>query len=133
MTGLTVDNFFQFWTGIYGDFDGAYGCQCEDLVNYYSRWIGGKQFTGDTADQIYGQDQGGFYQVIPNEPENFPQKGDIIVWNWPHCGVATGSNTDVWTFEVLEQNDPVKSPSHMKTYQNYDGVLGWLRPVHLPQ
>lgn len=132
MTGLTVDNFFQFWTGIYGDFDGYYGCQCEDLANYYSRWIGGQPFTGDTADLIFNQTQNGFYTAIPNGPDNFPQRGDIVVWSWPHVGIATGNSTDMWKFEVLEQNDPLKSNCHMKQYQNYNGVLGWLRPSHLP-
>lgn len=129
MNGLTVDNFFQFWNGIYGDYDGFYGPQCEDLINYYSRWIGGSQFTGLTADLIYQQTQNGFYQQIPNLPDNFPQRGDIVVWDWPHTGVATGNNTDVWNLEVLEQNDPLKSNCHIKQYHNYNGVIGWLRKV----
>lgn len=132
MQGLTVDNFIQFWNGIYGDYDGWYGPQCFDLANYYSRWIGGQRFTGGTADAIYQQTQNGFYTQIANEPLNYPVKGDIVIFNWPHVGIATGKNTDVNHLELLEMNDPKGSNSHIKFYDNYNGVIGWLRPVHLP-
>ena len=127
---MTVDQFLTFFNGIYADYDGAYGDQCFDLANYYSRWIGGPRFTGATADLIINQ-AGTFYTRIDNTPEGFPQKGDIVVWNWPHVGMATGNNTDTNKFEVLEENDPTNSDCHIKVY-DYSGVIGWLRPNVLP-
>ena len=127
---MTVDSFLSYWNGIYCDYDGAYGDQCFDLANAYSRWIGGQRFTGATADLIINQ-AGTFYTRIDNTPSNSPQKGDIMVWNWPHVGVATGDNTDKNGFDCLEQNDPTNSNCHIKHY-NYNGVLGWLRPNSLP-
>lgn len=129
---MDINSFFQFFTGIYVDYDGADGDQCFDLANAYSRWIGGQRFTGATADLIYNQ-PGDFYTQIPNTPDGIPQKGDIVIWNWPHVGIATGENSSTSQFEVLEQNDPSNSNCHIKVYLNYNGVIGWLRPKQLPE
>ncbi len=130
---ITVDDFINLFNGHSVDWDNALGSQCFDLANFYSFAIGGKPFIGATADLIYQQPQNGFYTQIANTPNNFPIKGDIVVWNWPHVAIATGNNTNINQFEVLEQNDPKGSPSHIKVYGNYNGVIGWLRPVNLPQ
>jgi hypothetical protein len=127
---MDVDQFLAFFNGIFCDYDGADGDQCFDLANNYSRWIGGPYFSGATADLIINQ-AGTFYTRIDNTPTGFPVKGDIVVWNWPHVGIATGT-ADENTFEVLEQNDPTNSNCHMKVYPNYDGVIGWLHPNTLP-
>lgn len=129
---MTIQSFLDFFNGIYCDYDGAYGDQCFDLANAYSRWIGGQRFSGATADLIFNQ-PGDFYIQIPNTLDYVPQKGDIIIWNWPHVGIATGNNSDTNQFEVLEQNDPGGSNCHIKIYHNYNGVLGALRPKQLPQ
>lgn len=128
---MTVQEFIDYFNNIYCDYDGAYGDQCFDLANGYSRWIGGPRFTGATADLIINQ-AGTFYTRIDNTANNFPIKGDIVVWNWPHVGIATGNKTDQNQFEALEQNDPTNSNCHLKEY-TYNGVLGWLRPKQLPQ
>ena len=125
--------FLTFFNGIYCDFDGADGDQCFDLANAFSRWIGGQPFTGASANVIYGQTQNGFYQAIPYMQGLFPQAYDIVVWNWPHVGIATGNNTNSEQLEVLEQNDPENSNCHIKVYQSYAGVIGFLRPTQLPQ
>lgn len=101
--------------------------QCFDIAQLWSKNLGGQRFTGATADLIFQQPQNGFYQQIANEPTNYPQSGDIVVFNWPHVGICTGNNTNVNTLELLEQNDPEGSPTHTKVYRNYDGVIGWLR------
>lgn len=128
---MTVQEFFNFENGIFCDYDGADGDQCFDLANAYSRWIGGQRFTGATADLIFNQ-PGDFYTAIPNTPDGVPQYGDIVVWSWPHVGIATGRNSSISQFEVLEQNDPTNSNCHIKVYLNYNGVIGWLRPKQLP-
>ena len=74
-----------------------------------------------------------FFDKILNTPDAIPQAGDIIVWNksfngtFGHTGIATGTG-DLNTFEAFEQNDPLGSNCHLKTY-NYNSVLGWLRPL----
>lgn len=87
---------------------------------------------GDAADLFANADFNNF-DKIKNAPENFPQLGDIIIWDHKfntgagHTGVATGQNTDVNKLDVFEQNDPLGSACHLKSY-NYAYIIGWLRP-----
>jgi len=72
------------------------------------------------------------FAKIPNSPDAIVQKGDIVVWSagfngtYGHTGIATGK-ADINSFECFEQNDPLGSTPHNKTY-NYAYVIGWLRP-----
>lgn len=132
---IAFSDFFDLLNNIYCDFDGAYEDQCVDLVQYWSRAIGGQRFTGDAQD-LFNQ-AGDFYTQVKNTPNNFPVEGDIVVWSSAyngtvgHVGIATNNcNKDL--LEVLEQNDPLNSNCHVKQY-NYTAVLGWLHPKQLPQ
>lgn len=131
---MTFQEFLAKWNNQYADFDGYYGPQCVDLVQYWSQALGGPRFTGD-AHNIYTQ-AGNFYTQVPNSPTAIPQQGNIIVWDGSynggpgHTGIATGKG-DTSTFECFEQNDPTASNCHLKTY-NYNKVLGWLHPKALP-
>ena len=130
-TGQAFDQFFAKNNGKFLDFDGKYGAQCVDLVQYWSQAIGGPLFTGLHAKDMYKQSPN-FYTWIANTAAAVPQKGDIVVWSGAynggdgHIGIATGTG-DTKTFEVFEQNDPLGSNSHLKTY-TYANVLGWGRP-----
>lgn len=112
------------------DFDGYYGPQCVDLVQYWSKEIGGPRFWGDAKD-IYDQ-AGTFFTQVPNTPTAVPKVGDIVVWAGSynggpgHVGISNGIG-DVNKFEAFEQNDPTGSNSHLKSY-NYNKVMGWLSP-----
>ena len=118
------------------DVDGN-GVYCFDLANDYSvNLIGGKQFWGDGAYEIYtnfdNQPGKELYERIPNTPEFVPIKGDIMVWGqglgkWGHVAICNGEGDTTW-FESYEQNwtgnnDPVALIKH-----NYNNVLGVLRP-----
>lgn len=130
-------DFFAQYNNKYVDFDGYYGSQCFDLVQYWSKYIGGHRFGGGYAKEIYNQ-PGIFYVQVPNTPIAVPNAGDIVVWAGSynggpgHTGIATGKG-DVNTFECFEQNDPIGSNSHIRQYQ-YNHVIGWLRPksISLP-
>lgn len=111
--------------------DGVSTPQCFDVAQLWARVIGSTPFTGATADLIYNQ-PGSMYTQVPNSANNFPVKGDLVIWSWPHVALATGNNTNSNSFEVLEQNDPTGSECHIKTY-NYNGVIGWLHPNQLPE
>ena len=84
------------------------------------------------AKDLYANAKTTDFAKIPNTPDAIVQKGDIVVWSanyngtYGHTGVATGK-ADINTFECFEQNDPLGSTPHLKTY-NYAYVTGWLRP-----
>ena len=118
------------------DVDGN-GVYCFDLANDYSvNLIGGKNFIGDGAYEIYtnyaNQPGKELYERIPNTPGFVPIKGDIMVWGqglgkWGHVAICNGEGDTTW-FESYEQNwtgnnDPVALIKH-----NYSNVLGVLRP-----
>lgn len=130
------DKYFAERIGVGIDYDGN-GVYCFDLANDYSiNLIGGKQFCGDGAYEIYtnfaNQPGKELYERIPNTPEFVPIKGDIMVWGtgigkWGHVAICNGKGDTTW-FESYEQNwtgnnDPVALIKH-----NYNHVLGVLRP-----
>lgn len=130
------DKFFAERIGKGIDVDGN-GVYCFDLANDYSvNLIGGKNFIGDGAYEIYtnfaNQPGKDLYERIPNTPEFVPIKGDIMVWGqglgkWGHVAICNGKGDTTW-FESYEQNwtgnnDPVALIKH-----NYSNVLGVLRP-----
>lgn len=136
---ITLTDFITKYNGKEVDFDGYYGAQCVDLVQYWAQNLGGSPFWGDTY-QIYSQ-AGTFYVQIPNPPVGGPKEGDIVVWaytyNWAggHVGIATGKGISTgaatdW-FECFEQNDPTGSACQLKTYP-FNSVMGWLRPKNYP-
>lgn len=134
---MTFDEYFAERVGKGIDFDGNYGVQCFDLANDYAvRVVGGKQFIGMGAYEIYtnyaNQPAHELYERIPNTPEFVPKKGDIMVWGtslgkWGHVAVCTGEGDTTW-FNSYDQNwtghnDPCTLIRH-----NYNCVLGVLRP-----
>ncbi len=128
---MTTQEFLNQYLGQGVDFDGYYGDQCVDEVQFYNRdVIGAPSLTGNAADiwNTYPQD---FYDRIDNAPDNFPQFGDIVIWSGNlnggpgHIAIAIAGNVN--TFLSLDQNwvkgDPCKGVNH-----DYGNVLGFLRP-----
>ena len=110
--------------------------QCFDLALEWCRNLGVPTniFPFLNAYQIYtsfGTEQAKYFTRHVNGPNDIPREGDLIVWgnsyNYAGGHVGVFKSGDVWTLNVFEQNDPFKTPSHMRTY-NYNYILGWLRP-----
>lgn len=105
--------------------------QCVGLVEVYIKGFGYDQVWGN-ADDLYTNAPDVDFLKIPNSPTAIPIQGDIIVWSQQfnssvgHTGICTGK-ADINTFDCFEQNDPLGSNCHVKTY-NYAFVVGWLRP-----
>ena len=105
-----------------------------ECVGLSSLWMDNFEITHvyGHAKDLYANAKTTDFAKIPNTPDAIVQKGDIVVWGagyngtYGHTGVATGK-ADVNTFECFEQNDPLGSTPHLKTY-NYAYVIGWLRP-----
>lgn len=105
--------------------------ECVGLSMVWVNELGLPHIWGHAKDLLANADEK-FFEKILNTPDAVPKEGDIIVWGksfngtYGHTGIAT-SKGDVNTFECFEQNDPVGSNCHLKTY-NYKAVIGWLRP-----
>ncbi len=134
---MTPAEFIAKYNGQSVDYDGVYGAQCFDLFQFYNRDVVQAPFvSGQYAYQIWSNFPVAFYLAVANTPTNAPSLGDVVIWGANfnggagHVGIATGNCIDA-ILEVLEQNDPTGSPSHIKTY-NYDNVIGWIHPRVLP-
>jgi len=132
---MTIDEFLNKYQNKSNDFDGVYGSQCFDLFQFYNRDVVGAPFvTGAGAKDIWNTYPKDFYERIDNGPTNYPKKGDVMIWGsayGPYGHVAICSedgNPQTDSFTVLSQNDPAGVPSIYKTYSDWKGVLGWLRP-----
>jgi hypothetical protein len=133
------------------DTDGAYGCQCVDLMHWYVAEVLGipTSAQGGISGNAYSIYAGINQSVllssgsrtvrlekIPNTPTGIPNKGDIIFWNTSlgaNGHVAVFLNGDVNNFTSLDQNwfnanETVGSPAAQVNH-NYTSVAGWLRPV----
>lgn len=76
-----------------------------------------------------------YFERILNTTDAIPQVGDIVIWsnNYGSAGHVAISNGEAkvenkstdW-FRAFSQNDPLKSPSVLKTY-SFNYVYGWLR------
>lgn len=105
--------------------------ECVGLVCVWIEELGLPHVWGHAMDLFTNADEN-FFEKILNTPDAIPKAGDIIVWKkafngtFGHTGIATGTG-DLNTFECFEQNDPLGSNCHLKSY-NYNNVTGWLRP-----
>ena len=129
---MTIDQFLKQYENKSWDFDGMYGNQCFDLFQFYNRDVVGAPFvTGASAKDIWNAYPRAFYEQIANGPTNFPVRGDVVIWGdkyGPYGHVAICTEGDVNKFTCLSQNDPAGVPSIYKTYTDWKGVLGWIRP-----
>lgn len=132
-----LQDFINANNGSYLDFDGAYGAQCVDLVQFWSQKLGGPRLSGNAVD-LQGQTHDGFFRWVDNTPDGVPRAGDIMVWGeyapygisqYGHTGVFVSG--DVNQFTSFDQNWPTGAACHEVHHANYGGVLGWLQPVVL--
>ncbi len=137
---LTVQGFFDKFSGKRINFDnccsGNQNCQCVDLAQEYNRDVVGanqnQELKGNAVD-IW--DDGNFpatlYTKIANTPTNFPNEGDIVIWNTsigPYGHIAVCQSADVNKFTSFDQNWPSESYCH-PVQHDYTDVIGWLRPT----
>lgn len=132
---MSLQDFFNQYNGQGVDFDGYAGDQCVDLVQFYNRdVVAAPRLTGNAAD-IWDTYPQANYDRIDNAPDNFPQPGDIVIWN-RNVGGGNGhidvcQTADANSFTGLDQNWPTGSVSHFQQH-DYANVLGWLHPKTAP-
>jgi hypothetical protein len=112
--------------------------QCVQLVCYYVNMVYHLDVIWDDAAGWYSDGRlSNEYDRIannPGDPNQVPQRGDIIVWNTSlpgsggagHIAICLSATPGALTFISLDQNWGGKTP-HQVTH-NWSYVLGWLRP-----
>lgn len=124
------------------DYDGVYGRQCVDLVNHYADKVLGIKgcFYGlNYAYEIYtkynqlSKLNKNFKQINVYARGEYPQRGDVIVWNKAKNGYAGHTavclSCDKNGFTVFEQNYNGRGGIRESRY-GYSQVSGWLRPYN---
>jgi len=128
---MTIEEFFARFNGRGIDFDHAYGYQCMDLAEEYNQDVIGAPRLGGNAIDVWTNFPANWYTRIENTPWNFPNEGDLILWNTNvgngYGHIAVCQRADVDSFTSFDQNWPLGSFCHFQ-WHNYDNVLGWLRP-----
>ena len=149
----SVDSFVQNTKGKCIDMDGAYGCQCVDLMHFYIQNVLGiprsdHNIRGNaypiysglgSSTTISSGSKSVRLDKIPNTPSGVPQKGDIVFWSSNVGGgkghVSIFINGNVNSFTSLDQNWVNANSSHGSkatvVTHNYNNVVGWLHPVVL--
>lgn len=128
---MNLQEFIQKYHGKGVDFDGWYGFQCMDLYQQYNKEVVGGPHIPANASDVWTNYPVNLYQRITNEPNNFPNPGDVVIWNnnvgggYGHIAVVVDATSI--SFTSFDQNWPPGSVSHLQNH-NYNNVLGWLRP-----
>jgi len=127
---MTIQEFFASFNEQGIDFDHAYGFQCMDLAEEYNRDVVGAPRLWGNAIDVWTNFPASRYTRIGNTPDNFPNEGDLILWN-TNVGrfghIAVCQTADPNSLTSFDQNWPLGSVCHFQ-WHNYDNVLGWLRP-----
>src|SRR3990167_2911637 len=90
---ISLTNFIKRWNGRYADYDGYYGPQCVDLVEYWIRNCGYPAVWGN-AKNLYANAPVKNFLKYKKTLTNVPRPGDIIIWGgspadprWGHTDI----------------------------------------------
>jgi hypothetical protein len=145
---MTLDQFVAAHTGKYLDYDGKFGAQCVDLVDFYVVQVLGIPIVWVVgAIDWYGKDAAfeRWTRNVWGNPTSRPSRGSTVVWGanaragtgiYGHIAICTDPGNGL-TFTSFDENWPPGSPCHLVKH-TYDGVIGWgdkpaPPPVVVPQ
>ena len=114
--------------GKYLDYDGAYGAQCVDLIQYYYAYFGKTSYAVGNACKYVTNNLPDGWIRIQNTSDFVPEPGDIAVWGTElnetgHVSIVLSANKN--SFVSMDQNWPrgsyCKQVSH--SYGKFWGVI----------
>lgn len=126
-----VDAFVTKYNGKYADFDGRYGAQCVDLVQFYNRDVVRARFmstpfSGGAKDIWWTYDASRYTKVARTSA---PRKGDVAIWgpgvyggSYGHIAIVLGDAGS--SIRTLTQNPGATKVANLSKA----GLLGYLRP-----
>jgi len=131
---VTLDQFIAAHNGQRLDFDGKFGAQCVDLIDYYCRDVLGIPIIWANAIDWWGGDASfeGWTRNVWGDRNSKPPRGSIIVWG-PNARAGTGIYGHIaigvdpgegLSFGSFDQNYPTGSACHVQRH-TFDGVIGW--------
>lgn len=120
------------------DYDGSWGTQCVDLINYYLYKYYGIALGGNAIDLLNSaKKQGLVVHYMPTEAN--PKKGAVFVTResthrFGHTGWVI-EDSDGWTMNTVEQNIDgnanaleVGGPARFVKGRGFGNVVGWFYP-----
>lgn len=132
---MTINDFVAANNNKALDFDGQYGPQCMDLIQFWAKALGKRQFTGN-ANNVPGENHDQ-WAWINNSPNAVPTPGSIMCFAPNNPATHTGQfghvdiflSGDVHSFTALDQNWAGIQRCVEVHHGSYAGVLGWLQPT----
>ena len=133
---MTYNEFINKYNGKVWDYDGVYGAQCVDLVNFYIRdvfgitpgnWGNARDFYDLYEDRNHTTLRNAFTKIA-NHTTFVPAKGDIAVWGNSkngHIAIATGEGN---TSEFYSYDQNWEGTACHRQKHSYNYFLGVLRP-----
>jgi len=139
---MTYTDFINKWNRRFCDYDGAFGCQCVDLMRQYCKDVLGVDGyvaippRGNAKDIFKNFINNQYLTKVLNGPTNYPQKGDILFFKtslWfpflfgmaGHVGIV--DSADVYNMVLFNQNYPTGRYCEFRKFK-YKDCLGWLTP-----
>ncbi|GAA1702911.1 CHAP domain-containing protein [Dietzia cercidiphylli] len=133
---MSVDQFVAKHNGGKWDFDGAYGAQCVDLIQFYNRDVVGAPRLSGNAKDLFGNASGTHYHKLGSGTA--PVKGDVAVWGasvgggYGHAGIVLADQGG--SVRILSQNNHAPyngtTPTEIISMSKA-GIIGYLRPKNL--
>jgi hypothetical protein len=143
---IDINKFVEKYNNQYVDVDNAYGHQCFDLsarwiidnewgTGYYCQWTGGVRDLIEHFNEIQGINTDVVEMTLnnPNDPNQLPPTGAVIVYNWGrfgHVEIVVEARADSMT--TLGQNlgdgsgEGYGNRTQLVDNRQYDKVLGWI-------
>lgn len=135
---ISLQDFINKYNGVYVDFDGAYGAQCADLFNQYTKEVVGgnpyaSTYNGAQEIALNGLTFGGVYTHISSE--GYAKAGDVAVWSgsygaylgggFGHVAIVAADEQPGGIIACFSQNPNAPRVLNLST----NGCLAYLRPT----